>query len=102
MPENKSSTFCCSEELFKELMSFDYFIMCMGVETHTDEYGDKYRPIQDIVKDIVTVCNNNPTIIDECVEFAKENPCFDHDKFKEFYSKHNLDGIYKIESLGLF
>ena len=80
-----------------DLMKAEYFINEMGVETRTDLSGDEFRPIQDILKDIVTVVNNNPSILDDCVVYLSTNPTTSDDT-KEFQSKYNLDGIFKIES----
>lgn len=86
----------CLKLMTDDLMEAEYFINNLGVETRTDEVGDEFRNIVDILKDIVTVCNNNPTILDDCVEFLATDPQFDYEA-DEFQSKYNLEGIYKIE-----
>lgn len=85
----------CLKTMTNDLMEAEYFINNLGVETRTDAEGDSFRNTVDIIKDIVTVCNNNPTIFDDCVEFLAGNP-ITSDESDEFQSKYNLEGIYKI------
>ena len=87
----------CLKTMTNDLMKAEYFINNLGVETRTDGAGNEFRHMADIIKDIVTVCNNNPTIIDDCVMFLATNPSTS-DKFDAFQSKYNLNGIYKIQS----
>ena len=89
--------YSCLKTMTDDLMEAEYFINNLGVETRTDEAGDKFRHMADIIKDIVTVCNNNPTIIDDCVVFLATNPSTS-DESDAFQSKYNLNGIYKIQS----
>lgn len=85
----------CLKTMTDDLMEAEYFINNLGVETRTDLAGDEFRPIVDILKDVVTVCNNNPTILDDCVEFLATNPTTSDDS-NAFQSKYNLEGIYKV------
>ena len=85
----------CLRTMTNDLMKTEYFINNLGVETRTDEDGDTFRNTMDVIKDIVTVCNNNPTILEDCAEFLAGNPTTS-DESDEFLSKYNLDGIYKI------
>ena len=88
----------CLRLMANDLMKAEYFISNLGIETRTDNIaGDEFRPIADILKDIVTVCNNNPTIIDDCVKFLETNPTTSDDS-EEFLSKYNLEGICKYDS----
>lgn len=85
----------CLKTMTNDLMKAEYFINSLGVETRTDEEGGTFRNIMDILKDIVTVCNNNPTILEDCAKFLAGNPTT-FDEFNEFQSRYNLEGIYKI------
>ena len=85
----------CLRTMTNDLMKAEYFINNLGVETRADEDGDIFRNTMDIIKDIVTICNNNPTILEDCAEFLAGNPTTS-DESDEFLSKYNLDGIYKI------
>lgn len=87
----------CLKTMTKDLMDAEYFINNLGVETRTDLDGDDFRPMKDILEDVVTVCNNNPTILDDCAKFLAGKP-ITSDESDEFLSKYNLDGIYKIEN----
>ena len=87
----------CLKTMTNDLIEAEYFINILGVETHTNEAGDEFRHMADIIKDIVTVCNNNPTIINDCIAFLATNPSTS-DEFDAFQSKYNLNGIYKIQS----
>lgn len=42
-----------------DLMKAEYFINNLGVETRVNSVGDNFRNIEDILKDIILVCNNN-------------------------------------------
>ena len=87
----------CLKLMTNDLMNAEYFINNLGVETRTDNIGrDEFRSIADILKDVVTVCNNNPTIIDDCVKFLETNPTTSDDS-EEFLSKYNLEGIFKYD-----
>lgn len=87
----------CLKTMTNDLMEAEYFINNLGVETRTDKEGDTFRDTIDILKDIVTVCNNNPTILDDCAEFFAGNPTTS-DESNVFQSKYNLNGIYKVQS----
>ena len=77
-----------------DLMKAEYFINNLGVETRVNPVGDRFRNIEDILKDIILVCNNNPTILDDCVDFLASNPETKNDS-DNFLSKYNLEGIYR-------
>lgn len=85
----------CLKTMTDDLMEAEYFINNLGVETRTNKEGDTFRNIIDILKDVVTVCNNNPTILDDCAKFLAGNPTTS-DESDAFQSKYNLEGIYKI------
>ncbi len=87
----------CLKTMTDDLMESEYFINNIGVETRTDAAGNTFRNTIDILKDIVTVCNNNPTILDDCAKFLAGNPTTG-DESDVFQSKYNLTGIYKIQS----
>ena len=87
----------CLKTMTNDLMEAEYFINALGVETRTDEEGDTFRNTMDILKDIVTVCNNNPTILEDCAKFLAGNPTTS-DETDNFQRKYELDGIYKIQS----
>lgn len=90
------SEYNCLKTMTNDLMSFEYFINNLGIETRTDKIGDEFRNAIDIIKDIVTVYNNNPTILKDCEEFLSKNPSTS-DECDKFLSKYNLNGIYKIQ-----
>ncbi len=77
-----------------DLMKAEYFVNNLGVETRVSSVGDNFRNIEDILKDIVLVCNNNPTILDDCVDFLASNPVTKNDS-DNFLSKYNLEGIHR-------
>lgn len=87
----------CLKTMTNDLMEAEYFINNLGVETRTNKDGDTFRDTIDILKDIVIVCNNNPTILDDCAEFLAGNPTTS-DESDVFQSKYNLNGIYKVQS----
>ena len=56
------------EVMVNDLMKAEGFINTMGIETRNDKDGlwqDDFRPIQDIVMDVVKVVNMNPTIVED-------------------------------------
>ncbi len=87
----------CLKTMTDDLMEAEYFINNLGVETRTDKAGDEFRNMKDILADIVTVCNNNPSILDDCAKFLTGNPTTS-DESDAFLKKYNLAGIYKIQS----
>ena len=74
-----------------DLLKAEEFVNEIGVETrfNVETGGDEFRPIQDILKDIVILVNNNPTIIDDAVEQSFDTI----EKIDEFLSKYNLNDI---------
>lgn len=92
--EISRSKYNCLKIMTNDLMKAEYFVNNLGVETRTNSIGDSFRNIEDILKDIILVCNNNPTILDDCVEFLASNPTTKEDSDK-FLNKYNLEGIYK-------
>lgn len=72
-----------------DLMRAEEFINNLGVETRQGECDDEFRPINEILKDVVTVANNNPTIIKD----TTGKPFDTSDESDEFLSKYNLSGI---------
>lgn len=84
----------CLKMMTNDLMKAEYFINNLGVETRVNPVGDRFRNIEDILKDIILVCNNNPTILDDCVDFLASNPETKNDS-DNFLSKYNLEGIYR-------
>lgn len=89
-----TSKYNCLKIMTNDLMKAEYFINNLGVETRVNSVGDNFRNIEDILKDIIVVCNNNPTILDDCVEFLASNPETKDDSNK-FLNKYNLEGVYK-------
>lgn len=57
-----------------DLLEAEYFINNLGVATRNPDYDDEFRAMPDIIHDIVTVCNSNPTIIDDVSKFLAGNP----------------------------
>ena len=92
--EISTSKYNCLKIMINDLMKAEYFINNLGVETRVNSVGDNFRNIKDILKDIILVCNNNQTILDDCVEFLASNPETKDDSNK-FLNKYNLEGIYK-------
>ncbi len=85
----------CLKTMTNDLMEAEYFINNLGIETRTDAKGNEFRNMKDILEDIVTVCNNNPTILDDCAKFLAINTSIS-DGNEEFLNKYNLKGIFKI------
>lgn len=79
----------CLKTMTDDLMSAEEFINNIGVETRQGDGGDEFRHIYDILKDVVTVVNNNPTIIDDAIG-KQFDTC---DESNEFLDQYNLDGI---------
>lgn len=57
-----------------DLMEAEYFISNLGVATRRSDDDDKFRGTTDIIRDIFTVCSNNPTITDDVSKFLAGNP----------------------------
>lgn len=72
-----------------DLMNAESFINCIGVETRIGVPKDEFRPIYEILKDIVILVNNNPTIIDDAIGKSFDTT----DEMEEFISRYNLDGV---------
>jgi len=87
--------YICLKSMTNDLMKAEYFINILGIETRTDAKGDTFRNIGEILRDVVVVCNNNPTILNDCEEFFKTNPS-NLEEIDRFLKNYNLDGIYKI------
>lgn len=85
----------CLKTMTNDLMNAEYFINNLGVETRIDFAGTEFRDIVNILKDVVTVCSNNSTILDDCAKFLASNPETKNDS-DNFLSKYNLEGIYRI------
>lgn len=85
----------CLKTMTDDLMRAEYFINSLGVETRTNLDGDTFRNTVDVLEDIITVCNNNPTILDDCAKFLAGNPTTS-DESDEFLNKYNLKDIYKV------
>lgn len=63
-----------SKLMTNDLMEAEYFINNLGVATRRSDDDDKLRAITDIIRDISTVCSNNPTIIDDVSKLLAGNP----------------------------
>ena len=77
-----------------DLLKAEEYINSLGVETRNPGNDDKFRSIYDVLSDIVTVWNNNPTIGKDVEEFLVGNP-ETSDELDEFISHYNLDGIMR-------
>ena len=80
----------------KDLLDAEYFINNLGVETRNTNNDDEFRTMSDIIHDVVIVCNNNPTIIDDVTKFLAGNPTTS-DESDEFLKNYNLEGIGRKE-----
>lgn len=80
----------CLKTMTNDLMKAEYFINNIGIETRCGKADDESRPIIDVLKDIVQVCNGNPTILDDCAFFLKTNPSTS-DEQEEFLSHYKFD-----------
>lgn len=77
-----------------DLLKAEEYINSLGVETRKPDNNDKFRSMYDMLSDIVTVWNNNPTIGKDVEEFLAGNP-ETSDELDEFLSHYNLDGIMR-------
>ncbi|WP_143322808.1 hypothetical protein [Clostridium sp. HBUAS56010] len=77
-----------------DFMNFEEVINNIGVETRFGAGGDNIRPWQDILNDVVTVINKNPSILEDslCKDFTAG------DEVEEFLSHYNLSGITRVKS----
>lgn len=57
-----------------DLLKAEEYINTLGVETRDSNNDDKFRSMYDILQDVVTVCNNNPTICKDVEEFLAGQP----------------------------
>lgn len=77
-----------------DLLKAEEYINSLGVETRKPDNDDEFRSMYDVLNDIVTVWNNNPTIGKDVEEFLagnSETP----DELNEFLTHYNLDGIMR-------
>ena len=81
-------------EMTNCFMNFEEVINTIGVETRHGAGGDNIRPWQDIINDVVTVINKNPSILEDslCRDFTT------YDEVEEFLSHYNLSGIVRVKS----
>ena len=77
-----------------DLLKAEEYINTLGVETRNPENDNEFRTMYDVLKDIVTVWNNNPAICKDAEKFLSYNPCLSCE-IEEFHSRYNLDGITK-------
>lgn len=77
-----------------DLLKAEEYINSLGVETRKPDNDDEFRSMYDVLSDIVTVWNNNPTIGKDVEEFLAGNP-ETSDELDEFLSHYNLDGIMR-------
>lgn len=77
-----------------DLLKAEEYINSLGVETRKPDNDDKFRSMYDVLSDIVTVWNNNPTIGKDIEAFLVGNP-ETSDELDEFLSHYNLNGIMR-------
>lgn len=82
----------CLNLMTNDLLKAEEYINTLGVQTRNPENDDEFRTMYDVLKDIVTVWNNNPTIGKDVEEFLAGNPTTS-DETEEFLGHYNLDGI---------
>lgn len=84
----------CLNLMTEDLLKAEEYINTLGVATRNPKNDDEFRTMYDILNDVVTVWNNNPTIGKDAEKFMGENHCTS-DELEEFLSHYNLDGITK-------
>lgn len=84
----------CLKLMTDDLMKAEEYINTLGVKTRKPDNDNEFRSMHDILKDIVTVWNNNPTIGKDVEEFLTEKP-ETSDESEEFLSHYNLEGIVR-------
>ncbi len=77
-----------------DLLKAEEYINSLGVETRKPDNDDKFRSMYDVLSDIVTVWNNNPTIGKDIEAFLAGDP-ETSDELDEFLSHYNLNGIMR-------
>ena len=77
-----------------DLLKAEEYINSLGVETRKPDNDDEFRSMYDVLNDIVTVWNNNPTIGKDVEEFLAGSH-ETSDELDEFLSHYNLDGIMR-------
>ena len=77
-----------------DLLKVEEYINSLGVETRKPDNDDEFRSMYDVLSDIVTVWNNNPTIGKDVETFLAGNH-ETSDELDEFLSHYNLDGIMR-------
>ena len=84
----------CLKLMTDDLMRAEEYINNLGIATRKPDNDDEFRNMYDVLSDVVTVWNNNPTIGKDVEEFLASNPetC---DESEEFLSHYNLDGIMR-------
>lgn len=85
-----------NKTMANDLLEAECFINNMGVATRSFSNDDEFRTMSNIIHDIVTVCNNNPTIIDDVSKFLAKNPTTS-DESDEFLKNYNLEGVGRKE-----
>ena len=80
----------------KDLLKAEEYINSLGVVTRNPNNDDEFRSIYDILKDVVIVWNNNPTIGKDAEKFLAENP-ETFDEFDKFLTHYNLDGLKGLD-----
>lgn len=79
----------------KDLLKAEEYINSLGVVTRNPDNDDEFRSMYDVLSDIVTVWNNNPTIGKDAEKFLAEK-AETSDELDKFLSHYNLDGIERI------
>lgn len=57
------------QQITNDLLKAEEYINSLGVETRKPDNDDEFRSMYDVLSDIVTVWNNNPTIGKDVEEF---------------------------------
>ena len=82
----------CIKTMTNDLLKAEEYINTLGVATRNPDNDDEFRTMHDVLKDVVTVWNNNPTIRKDIEKFLSENH-MTSDESEEFLRHYNLDGI---------
>lgn len=80
-------------EVERYFMKFEDIFNIIGVETRNidDECIDEFRQFNDVINDVVTVLENNPSILSD----ALNKKFYYTDEVEEFQSHYNLSGIVR-------
>lgn len=90
----RKAEYDCLTVMTNDLLEAEAYINTLGVATRNPKNDDEFRSMYDVLSDIVTVWNNNPTIGKDVEEFLAGNP-ETSDELDEFLNHYNLDGIMR-------